>query len=351
MVLNNVNFYTGQIIDDYIYASQSFYNGLISINLMTNKARFIGRFSAEENMVPVLHRFSYLYKRKIFFIPCDARGISIYDEEKGIISTIPMIDYCRSGNNKKCYFVNGNRLWLIPVSGDGSILIVNMDNNEVEVRDVKETPFYRETILNICQRGERIYFAGHGSDKVIEYDLKKEVTRDIKISVSNIALVAKCKEGICVINQEGKYVCYITQDNEKKYIINNYQKGEQYINLVEYDKGVYIIPYSLGAFLRKKIDEECFEKHDIRYLGIEKCNRFPGVFSYDLIDTDDMWYLPPYNTNKMLTIDKRTGIIEARELVFENPIEISELEIKEIFVKNIGYEGVPIDLKTFISMV
>lgn len=350
MILNTVNFYTGQIIGDYIYASQAFFNGLIRINLKTEKAEYITKFP-EESVVPVLHRFSYLYKNKIFFIPCDAKNLAIYDVDNNSISVIPISQYCKNGDTKSCYFVDDSKLWLIPVSGDGHILIVNMDNNEMEVRDIKTTPFYRRTLLNICQRDKRLYFAGYGTNQVVEYDVKNGTAVKITTTISGISFVSKCRDGVCVINQDGEIAYLTSEDKELDYRINDFERGEQFVNILDYRDGYYLVPYKLGAFLKRGIDDECPEKYDISDLGLEKYYGYPGAFSYDLIEADDKWYLPPYNTNKIVTIDKENGTIEAITLSFDMPVKVNEADLRKTLIENVCSEWMPIDLKSFIEII
>ena len=351
MILDKVHFYTGQIIDNYIYASQSFYNGLIRVDLTTNLAEFIGTFPDEKAMSPVLHRFSYLYGKKIFFIPCDANNVSVFDEQNGTIELIPISKYCKDNDNKKCFFVNKNKLWLVPVSGIGSIQIINMDNNDVEVCEIEDTPFYSVNIVKICQDDIFVYFTNCGSGTVFRYNIENENVDEFKTAVTNIFNVSYCRNQIWIMKQVNESIGCICNEEEHSYMIHGDSKHNLLVNTVNYKNGVYIIPYLLEPFIKKETSNDYCEELDISSLGINKFYDYPGAFSYDLIETEKKWILPPYNIDKMITIDKETGIIEAKELAFDKPVELSNLSIRNAFMDNMIMEGLPLDLKTFCEII
>lgn len=349
MRLERVHFYTGQIIDNYIYASQSFYNGLIKIDVNTNATSFIGMFPNEKAVTSVLHRFSYLYKNKIFFIPCDAKNVSVFDIDKQSITPISINNSYNGGSGQKCFFVQDNHLWLIPVSGSGNLVVVNMDDYSVTVRESANTIFGGSTITNICQDDKWVYFARGGDNKVIKYDIENGNTYEIESSVSGPHSVSKGRDGVWIMNEKNDSIVFVNEKKETAYMIKE-KKYDLLLNVIDYKDGVYALPHKLENFLRKE-KSDYFEEVDITSLGIKRYYGYQGAFSYDLIESQDTWYLPPYNVDKMVTIDKKSGCIGARKLFFDAPVDIPNEEIKKAVSSGVSSEGMPIDLKTFMEII
>lgn len=350
MILNKVHFYTGQIIDNYIYASQSFYNGLIRIDLKTNQAKYISCFPGEKAVTSVLHRYSLLYGEKIFFIPCFANNVSVFDAKDESIKSIPISIYNKGSDNKKCYYVNGNKLIVVPVSGRGKIISINMDDHSVEILDDKKELLRGTAIIDICKEGNFIFYAKCGSNRLVKYDLEKDKVSEIDTSVTDIQSVSKGREGLWLIRNTNESLCCIKDEKEIIYNLNGKPHG-LLVKTFDFDGGVYAIPYRFDTFLKKENGKNDFEEVDISNLGIKKYYGYPGAFSYDIIEANDNIYIPPYNVNKMLVINKMTGQISARDLLWEEPVDIPNIEIRKTISEELCNEGLPIDLKTFIEII
>lgn len=351
MILNKVHFYTGKIIDNYIYASQSFYNGLIRIDLNTSKAKYIAEFPEEKTVSTVLHRFSYKYGRKIFFVPCDANNVAVYDETTGLIKSILIDDYDVRKNKQSVFCVNDNRIWIIPVSGNGKTIIINMDDYKVEVLGQGEAPFEGSTIVNIWQEDNKVYFVKSGSNIVVEYNLESGKVKENNSAISNLYSLSKGREELWLLKQKNETLCCIRDGKEYVYPINETNRGGMFVNVIDYKQGVYAIPYKLEDFLVKKVGSDWFDNVDIHSLGIHKLYSYPGAFSYDLIETESMWILPPYNIDKMIMINKEDGHINTRELIFEEPIEIDNADLKSSIIGGMLKEDMPINLRTYIEII
>lgn len=350
MYLDKVSFYTGQIIDNYIYASQAFFNGLIKIDINTNKAILVDRFPNEIMMTPVLHRFSWLYNNKIFFIPCAADNVAVYDGNNDTIISIPINRY-NNGDNVKSFFVNENYLWIIPVSGKGKVIIINMDNYEVEVRDIKDYPFGGSTVVKICQENKWVYFAENGSQCIIKYNVETGEVSRMKSSKGDVYVLSKGRDGLWVIGEKNESLEFFDGEKETSYPIAGKNEFGLFVNVIDFKQGVYAIPYGFERFLKKENNKDFFTEVDISSLNIKKINEYQGTFSFDLIETNDYYYLPPYNVDKMITINKESGVIGARKIVFDEPDSISAKDINCLISGKIINEGIPLYLKSFIEVV
>lgn len=346
MILEKVNFYTGRVVDNYIYASMSFFNGLIKINMNTYEADYISKFPNEKMIIPVLHRFSYLYKRNIFFIPCDADNVAVFNVDDVTITNIEISQYTKKTEKQMNYFVVDNMLWLVPVINIGKAIVINMDNYEVES---KEMAFFKGTILNIWQDNNWIYFINNNNGEIISYNVEsKEVIKE-KTSVYEGSTISKMKDGIWVSNVDS--FLKINNNIRKYYSLKQQNKINMFVNMIDFEGGTYAVPYNFKTFLIKKDDADYFEEVEMRSLQLNKVYSAQSLFSYDLIEVENEWILPNYNINKMIAINKYTGAIDAIELRFEKEIEICDEEIRDYFISEIRNENIPIDLNTYINAI
>lgn len=346
MILEKVNFYTGRVVDNYIYASMSFFNGLIKINMNTYEADYISQFPDEKMITPVLYRFSYLYKRKIFFIPCDADNVAVFNVDDVTITNIKISQYTKHSEKKMNYFVIDNMLWLVPVVNIGKVIVINMDNYKVES---KEKTFFKGTILNIWQDDNWIYFIKNNNGDIISYNVESEQLIKEKARVYDGSTISKMEDGIWVSNADS--FLRINNNSMKYYSLKQRHKINMFVNMIDFESGIYAIPYDSNNFLMKKDDTDYFEEVEMSSLNLNKVYGVQSMFSYDVIKIGNEWILPNHNINKMLVINKFTGAIDAIELRFEKEIEICDDAIRGYFISEICNENIPIDLNTYINII
>lgn len=73
---------------EYAFGSCTMFNGLFRINMNTGECTYQRMFQNEKPFAKRLHTKAFLCKNKIYFIPCAADYISVYDIEKDNITAI-----------------------------------------------------------------------------------------------------------------------------------------------------------------------------------------------------------------------------------------------------------------------
>lgn len=95
-----------RIDNEYAYGSSSKFNGLFRINMNTGECSYLQMFPKEKASARRLHTKAFLYENKIFFIPCTAKNISIYDIEKDNITSIELKEV---DSQKYPWYLAGNK--------------------------------------------------------------------------------------------------------------------------------------------------------------------------------------------------------------------------------------------------
>ena len=77
----NIGFYDAYKINNELYFSSCSFNGLFKLNLLSGEVTQLGNFKDELLGESYLHGSTIGYDGRIYFIPFNAKGISMYDIE------------------------------------------------------------------------------------------------------------------------------------------------------------------------------------------------------------------------------------------------------------------------------
>lgn len=157
----NAHFHDAVIHDGYMYFSETTFNGLFRVKEEGGEAEFLGRFPEEDPWQGDLHRALYLRENKIYFIPLNGRGISIYDIENNSFSMIWLV----LNDNERaryCQTIDIDAgILLIPSRLNVPFAIFHLDSEKIE--------FHREINRRIMEKiapsNEWEFFSAHGAIK------------------------------------------------------------------------------------------------------------------------------------------------------------------------------------------
>ena len=117
----------------YVYFSENSFNGLFRYKEGDNEAEFLGRFPEEDLWQWDLHRNVFVYMDKLYFIPMNGHGISVYDCKNGSFEMlhIPGIDndYVRFD---QCVELD-KEIFLIPLNLNTPFVLFNLLTKEIRI--------------------------------------------------------------------------------------------------------------------------------------------------------------------------------------------------------------------------
>ncbi|SDP35193.1 hypothetical protein [Selenomonas ruminantium] len=118
--------------DGYMYFSENSFNGLFRYRVGETKAEFLGSFPGEEPWQGDLHRNVFVKGDKLFFIPINGHGISVYDcrNSKFNLLKIP------GGDDEYVHYMQcievDEKLMLIPVNLNTPFAFFDLKNEKID---------------------------------------------------------------------------------------------------------------------------------------------------------------------------------------------------------------------------
>lgn len=143
-----LQFVCGVIVNDTLWVSAERHNGLYKVNLSTNKAELVCRFTEEDLLRYELYQKMIHYGNKLILIPWRAKSIAIYDMVNGDMEYItPDYDAIYGLPKFSEAFVHENYVYMFPAVTPN---IVRLD------LDTKEISYLPECCKDLAQPNKKI---------------------------------------------------------------------------------------------------------------------------------------------------------------------------------------------------
>lgn len=200
-----LSFLAAAYIGEYIYFSAMYINGLFRYSMKTGICEYLTSF--EKDVIAVcLHRRVFVYENQLFFMPWEAKYVSIYNIDTNEMSYIDASDFKKG----QFTFIDGTidceKLYFIPYQGE-KIMIVHLNNYKT---DYFEVPI---EIGNQIKIGGTVY-----------------------------------RNYIYIFTDQGEAIGFDLVNHEKK-IIMNCEGSSKYESILENEQCVWLIPYEGQSFI------------------------------------------------------------------------------------------------------
>lgn len=317
---NIMTTYSAVKVEKNIYFFENRYNALFCIDLVQGTSEQIG-FSPEEfRSGPSLYTAVQVVKDKLYFVPCSAKGMYVYDlrQGRGEVVSWPRSNYIQQYNP----VVVEKYLWLMPVYSGDEIIRINTENNEIyqveciydaEVPNVilksDDAVFYSAVLYNrkiwrACRTCSSICSFDLDSHKVCFYQLpdRKNGYRELTFDGTDFWLISQTESEIVKWNPD-------TQ--ESKVISTGLMEETVFpaFNSLEYYNGfIWLIPYKGSVFLQLDTKSQDITKHDFSNPGLKTSRDF-CLWCRVQFEGRHM-YLYPNSCNQLVIADLETGSFE-----------------------------------------
>ncbi|MEY8410214.1 hypothetical protein AALB51_03080 [Lachnospiraceae bacterium 62-26] len=285
----NLFFHDCIMVDNAIWFSAKYYNGLYRYDLVEGRTEWIGDFSNETMLQKVLYYKVCKYQNYLIFIPCNAKKIVLFDIKKRVFKyvdlagveknyssiswkymegtvyqdslyligcTLPVIVKVDLKSfsieivfqvNRKQEYVDGNyfgiqtatnnNLMYIPCCFENSILVLDMNTDKISWIKVGEIKNCYSRVLN---DGWKFYLLEENTNCIIFFDKEKNLFENMDIKFKK-----KYTDALMCFNEN--YIWIISINSGEAYQINkmDYRK----CNHIDFEEDFfveYVAPYREG---------------------------------------------------------------------------------------------------------
>ncbi len=302
---------------EQLWFTSTEYNGLFKINKQTLESEYVGSFPNEEWDVYRLYTSINEYEGKLFFTPCAAHEIGVYDTfhkrfrkiNIGISKSDNDISKIKYGKKFVSGFIYNNNLILIPCCYDKTI-IYDISNDRVYADDELFKHFYKKYKAFVTSPDLQFYLCWFAK----------------KINESEIVFNLHCNRNIVVIYNlaTGKFSEREAGDKNRTF------------SLIEYD-GKYVFLYDEKADTLVRWEKDTDEAAEF-YIKKMLPEFQPCGLNHSFVNMvvfRDWLYLIPANTNiavriNVLTMESSSADILSDECLRDGR-EVSYLNLCRIF--------------------
>lgn len=326
-------------VDDKLYFSEAYFNGLFQMDLNDFSVKFICHFSEENKGRLLLHGgHAIRYRDVIYFFPTCIKRIHYYNlitGEENNISLPPIRD-------EKEFAVSGilqkdNRIWLFSAELLNGVFVLDAEKNRITKAEIlsKLLVKYDKVTNFIAIPEEGKLFTYCAADfKLLEINVEKEQIKEYSVPTENANIIA-------INYHEGKFyfidglsgdlyewewnnMClrkFEAQDVEMGLV-----KGFPFSNCCFVDDDIYMIPCRSKYVMRiekgKGIMKRAFDyPEDFQYMESVQGVYKPSVMLRVEIIRSEIWFYP-YGGNQLLIYDTKSGQIIGKKIT---------IDIKEVF--------------------
>lgn len=353
---------------NFWFTSNSF-NALFFMDSKTEKIEYVVSFDETENHSDSLYTRAYLWGEKIFFIPCVAEHIAVYDRKKNEVSYINIEKEYIAYN---CVKFEENKLLLLPSIYKTYAWILNLEEESLEKINVKAK--IDKEILDIykvkCVLGNGFY---KGKSIFVIPETNIVLCFDFTTHEMVAEVIHEVDAFFSTYNCDGR--CLITSLDGSK--VFSYEDGVNVIKKLAYDTTRLVIgenktmAYSRIANV-KSIGDIVLPVEGNKICILAKLNasfkeiawnNIKGLVDgaqpfLDVFENNGKLYFFPYQCNTLLIYDYKLNNAEYKELYIS---EETMLKIdKELFFGKNKADGViasvieqknGIDLKWFLKVI
>ena len=224
----NIGFYDAYKINNELYFSSCSFNGLFKLNLLSGEVTHLGNFKDELLGESYLHGSTIGYDGRIYFIPFNAKGISMYDIESDRF-LFQQMSKCRYGVPME-YQEN---IIIVPSNLKDNILSLNKEKKEFEVNRVlsdKVHQLVKDIGVATCDLNgslileNQLYIGVFGESIILKINLINYKTERIFVNGISIGNMIIFNNSIWIVSDLGKTVWCISKRGE---ITSEYKVGKE----------------------------------------------------------------------------------------------------------------------------
>lgn len=256
---HNMKFYFAQEYGEDIYFSSVEFNGLFKKSKNDEYVEYLGPFENEDLQQESLHSRVFLDGNKIFFLPYNGTGISVYD-----ISS-KKIDFIRIDSDTDLIaYVNAiklGELWLLfPRYSHWKVLWLDIENMRVwedgEISSLIETKTgnYEIDLFATILSNEKIYISFYGGSFVGILDIKRKEFCQKEFAGYRLVNMSQSGEDMWITTLEGDVIRW----NETKGIERIYE-----FNTPMEHPFFYVLNWNYRLFLMPFLLDEIYEYDNI----------------------------------------------------------------------------------------
>lgn len=134
-VRRKIPFLAGAKIKNEIYFSAMHMNGLFKYNYETEECSFITVFEGE-CVAPCLHRKAFVCGNEIWFMPCEAKKIAMYDVDKGEMQYYKILD-CEKPIAYWNGYRDGDILYFMPRDVRIPIAVIDLKTKNISMKKMQ----------------------------------------------------------------------------------------------------------------------------------------------------------------------------------------------------------------------
>ncbi|MBP5553348.1 MAG: hypothetical protein J6X94_00595 [Lachnospiraceae bacterium] len=347
--------------DEYIYYSESSFNGLFRYKKDETIAEFVDTFPDEDIWQWDLHRRIIRYEDGLFFIPLNGRGISIYHPYN---NQFDFIDISK-GDGQNVHFsdtiiLDEKKVLLVPQC-DEDFMVVNLDKRTVERFDLivnmremcidnkTHNEWPRFSTQSNCRIDDDIYIALYDTSYIYKITLDRKDINVIKLPCDkHIRGISGTDDSIWISFMEDVVAKYdVLSGNielkEIPYMTEN--ATYPYLSVLEYFNKVVIIPGREDKFIltNRKMDEWELLNFPAGYKREFGFGNTVLTLDYRIVETN--LYMYPRSSNGILIYDFINNSLDNRSINYKNEFteylngKLAASYIKEdIIIESVDYK-------------
>lgn len=326
----NLHFESYIRIENKIYFSEAFFNGLFELDLTDFSVRFVCHFSNEDKHRLLLHSSAAQYENKLFFFPKCSRQIHCYDllNQKEKIVRIP-IEEDQEFLTLKAVQMEG-KVWLFSSDPSMNMFVFNMEDQSVDRAELLDKLLEQYKPLagvSTVAEEKKIFTYCKSKSMLLEIDIERSQIKEHKLATDNMNLYLM---GYCAgkfyfqdITTGDFYEWDSRKDSLQKYTVLDLESieidGLFYSDCCFVDGNIYMVPWK-NKFVLKEEDGVLKKAFDYQK-SFQRCNTGrtyyePGVMkACEVVDNKILFY--PYGTNRLFIYDTKTGQVEEKSITVE----------------------------------
>ena len=301
----------GVKIENCIWGSARWFNGLIKIKLDSMKAEYVCDFPNEDIGAMSLHSKAITKNEKIFFLPGKSRYVHIVDIKTLEIQVIGLEIF----NYEKEYYAKEDKktVYLIPKMVGGDILKLNLETLKMDVLIEWKRIEDRINInndfvfLRVAKYNNKLKLPIHNSSEIIIIDVNNQVISVKNATKSKWLGAIDSKNGAWLLSNESPNIYHwnIEEDSIKEYkhysIKELDNKKPTFTYGIEMEDKVYFIPsYSYSEI-------GCIKNNNFEAIYLYEKYKSKILFAEPFCDENIIWILP-MDSDKLISI--KDGVIQ-----------------------------------------
>ncbi len=302
----NLRFIAGSIVDNTLFFSSIFFNGLFRMDLDTEEIIFVDVFDEAPLEKTYLHRVCLTYDRWLIFLPHNHDKINFVNIDTLEQKTIRVSD-CSKPLMIADAVIVGDALYVFPAIKEQLAMIVHLNKFEVEANDIfnewlrTEAPESPNKDGILCLRAvlnnDTVYMGLNGQKGIIRYDTKTNDISIIETNLNKINAVYKGKDGIWINDRTNGHAEFLGNG-----MIEEYEKNNKFMYQFILDAGDFVYAVPGKAYYIKMIKGIGSPKeldYPELFKGFDKNSRL-RFFGFNV--NNDRVYLFPFSHDGILVI-------------------------------------------------